>query len=119
VTTATVTWPTTLPVSPDTQYGESYKDNVIRSDMDTGLQKTRQRYTRQQRMLQLSYVLNDAQRLAFASFFASIKGGALPYNMADPVSGSSIVVRMTGAVSGPSYISKNIWRVQFEVEVLP
>lgn len=119
MTTATVTWPTTLPASPEIQYSESYKDNVIRSEMDAGIQKTRQRYTRQQRMLQLSYVLTNTQKTAFSSFFNSIKGGALPFNMIDPVAGTSIVVRLTGPVNGPAYVTKNLWRVQFEVEVLP
>lgn len=118
MTTASVNWPSTMPC-PERDYGESFKDNVIRSDMDTGEQKTRQRYTRIQRMLKLSYLMTDAQKTAFTTFYTAIKGGALPFNFAEPIGGSAIVVRMTGAVSGPTFVTNNLWRVQFEVEVMP
>jgi hypothetical protein len=118
--TASFTWPSTLPASPViNNYQESFKDNVIRSDIDAGPMKTRQRYTRAQRMLQVSFVLTDAQKITFTNFFNSIKGGALPFNWADPVTGTSIVVRMTGAVTGPNYVNINLWQVSFQVEVLP
>jgi len=118
--TATVTWPRTLPDSPSTTgYQESYKDNVIRSEIDAGPMKTRQRYTRAQRMIQSSFLFTNAQKTIFSSFFNSIQGGALPFNWTDPVSGTAIVVRMTGAVSGPEYVNFDLWQVSFQVEVLP
>jgi hypothetical protein len=120
MTTAAYTWPLTLPASPVVNsYQESFKDNVIRSQIDAGPMKTRQRYTRIQRLIQVTFMLTDSQKATFTTFFSTIKGGALPYNWADPVSGTSIVVRMTGAVNGPGYINKNLWQVSFEVEVLP
>lgn len=119
MTTASVNWPSELPTCPETQYSESYKDNVIRSDMDAGMQKMRQRYTRQQRLLSLSYLLTDSQLSTFSTFFNNIKGGSLPFNFTDPVGGGAIVVRLTKAVNGPTYVTKNLWRVQFEAEVLP
>ena len=119
MTTASVTWDASLPTCPETQYSESFKDNVIRSDMDAGMQKMRQRYTRQQRMLSVSFLLTDAQKATFYTFFSNIKGGAFPFNFPDPLTGTSIVVRMTKALNGPVFVTKNLWRVQFEVEVLP
>jgi hypothetical protein len=70
-------------------------------------------------MLQVSFKLTNAQEVTFTSFFYSVQGGALPFNWADPVSGSPIVVRMTGEVNGPNYIDANLWEVSFQVEVLP
>lgn len=119
MTTASVTWDASLPTCPEADYAESLKDNVIRSDMDAGMQKARQRYTRTQRMLKLSYLLTDAQKATFMTFFSNIKGGALPFNLPNPLGGTAIVARMTGAVTGPTYVTKNLWRVQFEVEVMP
>jgi hypothetical protein len=119
MTTASVTWNAGLPTCPETNYEESFKDNVIRSEMDAGMQKTRQRYTRQQKMLSLSYLLTDSQKATFYTFFDNIKGGALPFNLPNPLGGSSIVVRMTGGLTGPSFVTKNLWRIQFQVEVLP
>ena len=119
MTTASVTWPSSLPTCPETDYSESLKDNVIRSDMDAGMQKMRQRYTRTQRMLKVSYLLTDAQKATFYTFFSDIKGGALPFNLPDPLTQASIVVRTTGAITGPTFVTKNLWRVQFELEILP
>lgn len=119
MTTASVTWPSTLPNCPERDYSESLKDNVIRSDMDAGMQKQRQRYTRTQRMMSVSFLLTDAQKATFYTFFSNIKGGALPFNFPDPLTGTSIVVRTTGAINGPVFVSKNLWRVKFEVEILP
>ena len=119
MTTASVTWDASLPTCPETQYSESFKDNVIRSDMDAGMQKMRQRYTRQQRMLNVSYLLTDAQKATFYTFFDSIKGGALQFNLPNPLGGASIVVRLTKALTGPTYVTKNLWRIQMELEVLP
>ena len=119
MTTASVTWDASLPTCPETQYTETLKDNVIRSDMDAGIQKMRQRYTRTQRMLGLSYLLTDSQKATFYTFFSNIKGGALPFNLPNPLGGSSIVVRLTKALTGPTYVTKNLWRIQMELEVLP
>lgn len=119
MTTALVTWDASLPTCPETQYSESFKDNVIRSEMDAGMQKMRQRYTRQQRMLNVSFLLTDNQKATFYTFFGNIKGGALPFNFPDPLTGTSIVVRMTKALTGPTYVTKNLWRIQMELEVLP
>lgn len=119
MTIALVTWPSTLPNCPERDYSESLKDNVIRSDMDAGMQKQRQRYTRTQRMMSVSFLLTDAQKATFYTFFSNIKGGALPFNFPDPLTGTSIVVRTTGAINGPVFVSKNLWRVKFEVEILP
>lgn len=118
MTTASVDWPTTMPC-PERDYGESFKDNVIRSDMDAGMQKQRQRYTRIQRILSMSYLMTDDQKSTFMTFFNNIKGGALPFNFAEPIGGSAIVVRMKSAISGPVFVTNNLWRVKFELEVLP
>lgn len=113
-----ISWPPELPSCPGTDYGESFKDNVIRSSMETGIQKTRQRYTRKQRILDLVFLINDLQKVIFSEFFDNIKGGAIPFEMLDPVLQMPIVVRCTGQINGPVYVTKNLWRIQFQVEVL-
>lgn len=117
---ASITWPSTLPNLPLTNgYQESFKDNVIRSEIDSGPMKTRQRYTRAQRMIQMSFMLTNDQKTIFTTFFNLIRGGALPFNWKDPILGTDIVVRLTSAVTGPNYVRINAWQVSFEIEVLP
>ncbi len=117
---ASVNWPSTLPSLPLTNgYQESFKDNVIRSGVESGPMKTRQRYTRVQRMIQLSFLLTNTQKTTFATFFNSIQGGAIPFNWTDPIAGTAIVVRLTSAVTGPNYVRLNTWQVSFQLEVLP
>lgn len=114
-----INWPSTLPQSPDMTYGESIKDTVIRTEMDAGPAKTRQRYTRLQREMQVTYTLTADQRKTFYTFLGSIKGGALSYNMKDPLSGDIMVVRIKGGIKSMGYIAPDIWRVAFDLEVLP
>lgn len=120
MTTATITWPATLPQNPQHEgYSEGYEDNVIRSAPDKGPSKTRPRFTRLRKTKSLSFMLTDAQKATFDTFFESIKGGALPYNWADPISGAPIVVLVRDKLEGPSRIAKNAWKISFSVEVLP
>lgn len=120
MTTAANTWPASLPQIPHVSgYNETIKDSVIRSDMDAGPSKSRSRYTRSRRLLDMQFVLTDAQRTTFISFMTAIKGGALPFNFKDPATGVAAAMLMTKEVSGPSRIDVNAWRVGFQVEVLP
>lgn len=120
MTTAAYTWPTSLPQVPLVSgYGETLKDSVIRSDMDTGPSKTRSRYTRTRRLLDMSFVLTDAQKATFVAFMTTIRGGALPFNFKDPATGTATAMLMTKEVSGPVRADANAWRIAFQVEVLP
>lgn len=115
----TINWPSALPQSPDLNYGESIKDTVIRTDMDAGPAKTRQRFTRIQREMSVSFTLTSEQRRTFYTFLGTIKGGALSFNMKDPASNDILVVRIKGGIKSMAYVSPDIWRVAFDLEVLP
>lgn len=120
MTTALYTWPSTLPAKPLANgYNEGFQDTVIRSKVEAGASKARQRYTRLRRLIDVSFQLSTAQKSAFETFLGTIGGGALPYNWPHPLTGTAQVVQMTGPVTGPKYIAPNIWQVSFQLEVLP
>jgi hypothetical protein len=120
MTTALYTWPASLPPKPLANgYNEGFQDTVIRSKVESGASKARQRYTRLRRLIDVSFQLSTTQKTAFETFLGTIGGGALPYNWPHPLSGAAQVVQLTGAINGPKYIAPNIWRVSFQIEVLP
>lgn len=120
MTTATMTWPAALPQRPLADgYAEGFEDNVIRSGMDKGPSKTRPRFTRLRKTRSVAFLLTDAQKVAFDSFYEAIHGGTLKYNWVDPITNAAIVVLMKGNVTGPKRLTSNRWRVSFELEILP
>ncbi len=114
-----INWPSTLPAKPlaDT-YAEGFEDNVIRSQMDKGASKTRPRFTRLRRTRAVSFILNNAQKVAFDSFYTSILGGSKPFNWHDPVTGAPIVVQMKDSVTGPKRLANDVWQISFNLEIL-
>lgn len=121
MTTATISWPATLPQRPLAEgYTEGYEDNTIRSAPDKGASKTRPRFTRLRfTRTGVTYLLTNAQKVIFDSFYQSIKGGALTFNWPDPVSGATVVVLLKSNITGPRRVTNNQWRVGLELEILP
>lgn len=115
----TINWPTSLPQTPDIGYAETVKNSVIRTNMDAGPPKTRQRYTRMQREMSVSFTLTAKQRETFYQFLGSIKGGALSFTLNDPAGTANLVVRIKDGIKSMVYLAPDIWRVGFELEVLP
>lgn len=120
MTTTTYTWPDTLPLEPDADgYEEVYPDEVIRSPVDDGPAKQRPGSTRLTERMNVTFSLDDAQKIAFKNFLRTIGRGACPFHYVHPSEGTLIVVQIVSQVSGPKRISANNWQVSFSLEIVP
>ncbi len=77
----TITWPITLPAYPLLEkYAEAMPNTTIRTDMETGPAKVRQRTTAGVRRLSVGYLLSKAQVSTLEEFYLTIlKGGSLSF----------------------------------------
>lgn len=115
-----IVWPADLPQLPlGAGYEEGIVDNVIRSPVQAGADKTRPRWTRLRRTRAMSLLMTTAQKISFDTFMDTIGGGSLPFIFPDPVSGITVKVLMTANPTGPTWLAPNRWKVSFPVEVKP
>ncbi|WP_396189386.1 hypothetical protein [Flavobacterium sp.] len=120
MTTSIYTWPASLPQKPLANgYNEGFQDTVIRSKVESGASKARQRYTRLRKLVDVAFQMNTAQKATFETFLSTIGGGAHAYNWPHPLTGTAQVVQMTGPVTGPKYLAPNIWQISFQLEIMP
>lgn len=79
-------WPETLPQSPlNDGYSETMGNSVLRSDMDTGVAKTRRRTSASVRTMSARYILTADQAAALTVFFdVTVAGGSLPFTFPHP-----------------------------------
>jgi hypothetical protein len=114
------TWPNTLPVAPLLEdFHELPSETAIRTDMDTGPAKLRQRTTAAVSVLQVSYLLSKAQTATLDSFYtATLFGGTGAFTTTHPRTGATVSCRFA---SPPEYaaVNGNYFKVTFTLEVLP
>lgn len=122
-------WPAYLPApEKDSIELTGPRGAVIRTDFDAGPAATRPRFTAAPRGLSLSFAPVSATDIAaFEAFFvADLAMGALPVDMAHPVTGATASVRFEG---DPGYTIKEIgkmpdgvddsYRLSVTLELLP
>ncbi len=113
-------WPSTLPASPLAKnFQELRADTIIRTDMDVGPAKTRQRSTAGVGELQMTYLLSVAQAAAMDDFYATtLSGGSLSFDYTHPRTGALLSCRFT---SPPEYTAVNglYYEAAVALEVLP
>ena len=113
-------WPVTLPAGPLIEgYQETAPNNSIRTQMDVGPAKMRQRATAGVRVYNAVWLFTKAQVADFDTFYNdTLEGGTLAFELADPRTGSTLDFRFT---IQPVYqsLSDNLWRVTTVMEVLP
>ena len=114
------TWPDTLPVSPLLEgFQETVPDTVLRTNMEQGPAKIRQRTTAAVRGLRAGFLMSRAQVATLETFYlTTLQGGIGSFSFTHPRSGSAISCRFTkppeyGAGNG------NFFRVACELEILP
>jgi hypothetical protein len=114
------TWPVTLPAYPLLEgFQESVPDTTIRTDMEQGPAKVRQRTTAGVRKMSLSYLMSKTQVAALESFYlTTLQGGALAFDFTHPRSNVTVSCRFA---KPPEYGSGNgnYFRVSIEMEALP
>lgn len=113
-------WPDTLPASPRVEnFRETVPNTSIRTDMEQGPAKVRQRTTAGVRMLSLEYLMSKAQVTTLESFYlTTLQGGSFHFTFTHPRSGSSLICRF---VKPPEYtgVNGNYFKVAFDLEILP
>lgn len=114
------TWPDTLPAAPLLEnFQELLPQTAIRTDMDTGPAKVRQRTTAGIGALMVSYLLNIAETIALDSFYqTTLCGGVSAFDYTHPRTGAALSCRFT---SPPEYapVNGNYFKVTLTLEVLP
>lgn len=115
-------WPSALPRDMDTSsFNESPPSTTIRTEMDTGPAKVRQRFTAAPRPIKGDILMTDAQVEIFDQFYnQTIAGGSLPFEFTHPRTRQTVVVRF---VNRPTYKpnagSDTFYLVTLDLEVLP
>jgi len=115
------TWPGTLPTSPEGPgYSEVLPNTLIRTNMDAGPPKVRQKFTAGVRPFTMSWMLTKAQVATLDTFYVTtLKGGALSFDgLAQPRTQAAVTFRF---VEPPTYayLGPDTWRAQTKMEILP
>lgn len=113
-------WPETLPSAPLVEhYQENFPDTVIRSKMEQGPAKTRQRTTAGVAELTVNYLLSRTQVAALEGFFAeTTSGGSQSFIFRHPRREVDVVARFR---KPPTLTPRNAqyYLAKLELEVLP
>ena len=119
--TTSYTWPATLPASPLTDYQEERNLGVLVTPMDSGPPKMRRR-NQLPDTLKVSYVLTSAQMDDLDTFVFTTISGTFRFNYTHPRTGISKEVRIVpqgNAMYTASYVSKDLYKVNLTIQVLP
>lgn len=112
-------WPTTIPVC-QASYTEKRMDGSIRSDMETGPMKVRQRFTATPVFLSMNYLVNAAQVQDLDDFYrADLKHGSLEFDFTHPRTQAAVKARI---MEPPEFNAQDgglLYRAALQIEVLP
>lgn len=113
-------WPETLPQSPlNDSFRESLPQSVLRTEMDQGPAKTRQRTTAATGKISFSLLLTLAQAQALEGFFQeTLAGGSLSFIFTHPRTGAAVSCRF---LRPPEFTAQGgvHFRSAIELETLP
>lgn len=114
-------WPSSLPDRPLVS-GSSIEDeaNVVGAPADIGIGQARRRYTAEGKYCTFSWRMNDSQVDDFEDWFhdasSGIAGGALAFDMDDPVSGDSASFQMMpGSRPRKSPVRGGRWTISMQL----
>lgn len=113
-------WPVTLPQRPLTDsFVREYGDGLLRTEMETGIAKTRTRFTAVADKLTCVFRMSSAQVAVFRAWYVNEVGsGASRFTWTAPDTLSLADFRITKpprvVLHAPGY-----WRVDLEMEQLP
>ena len=101
-----------------TGYQETVPDTILRTAMDQGPAKVRQRTTTGVRPMVVTYLLTTAQVTTLESFFLSdAAAGALAFSFTHPRTNASVNARFT---KPPSYVPNGmLYTVTVALEIVP
>lgn len=115
------TWPGTLPTAPEgTGYQEQPPNTSIRSTVDAGPPKVRQRFTAGVRPFTMTWLLSKAQVDQLDVFYVTtLGGGSLSFDgLLHPRKQTAAIFRF---VEPPAYayLGPDVWRASTKLEILP
>ncbi len=113
------TWPGSLPALPLLRgWQETAPDTIIRSTVDNGPAKLRQRFTAGVRPFQFGLLLTAAQVATLDTFYVTtLAGGSLPFDWTNARTGGAVSYRF---VSPPAYTSHDqFYHAALSLEVMP
>lgn len=114
------TWPTALPQYLDVQgFSTELADNLIRSSMDVGRDKTRQRDVSATEPVIGTLLLTLDQRADLKTFYNVVLGsGSLEFDWIDPITGDPAIMKFTAppkfTAVGPVHL-----RASLALEIIP
>lgn len=115
-----ITWPEGLPSAPLLEpYREKPPETALRTQMEQGPAKLRQRTTAGVGEMEVAYLLTVAQTAMLEDFYRdTLMGGSLAFAYAHPRKGVDVAVRFK---KPPQIASGNgrYFELRFELEVLP
>jgi hypothetical protein len=117
-------WPTTnkFPQAPQKGFKESVGQNIIRSPMDAGPAKMRNRGKRPNTM-DLSFFLTTAQATTLENFIKTDREGVKRFSFPHPrtavIVEARIVPQGEGEFYGLEYLAPGYWRASLKFEILP
>lgn len=119
---ASNTWPSDLPDKPLREgYQETPPQTQIRTEMDTGPDKVRQRFTANVREYNVQIIIDNSQLDSFDTFYTdTTSGGAEKFDYDNPRSGTTEEFRFV-VPPDPQYeaLGGDLYRVSFKLEQLP
>lgn len=115
-------WPSALPQSPQKGFKESVGQNIIRSPMDAGPAKMRNRGKRPNTM-DLSFILTTAQTTTLENFIKTDLAGVKRFSFTHPRTSNTVEARIVpqseGEFYGLEYLAPGYWKTSLKFEILP
>lgn len=111
-------YPATLPTAPLIGFTEEPYSTAIKSEMDAGPAKQRQRYSTSWSRYKMNMILTAAQRATFKTFWQSTcKSGGQAFDWKDPATGDTATFVFV-ADRPPKFrsIGTDVFEVEFELE---
>jgi len=119
---AVLSWPSTLPQSPQKGFTESIGINVIRSQTDAGPAKQRRRASRPTE-LNLSFIMTTAQTQTLETFVKTTTAGVRRFTFTHPRLYTPVEVRIIPGSGGEyfnlQYLAPGFWNTSLKFEVMP
>ena len=114
-----IVWDPDLPQCLERGWSETLPQTTLRTEMDAGPAKTRQRFTTGVGRLTGSILLTKEQVPVLRTFYAvDIEGGALPFEWVHPLDHTARLFRITEPPT-ISYVSTRYSRASIALEMLP
>lgn len=117
---AAASWPASLPGFNQDGYGEQLGSGTIRTQMDSGPDNTRRRYTAVPDQVTTNLVLTGTEYETLKAFYrTTLAEGSLPFDYEQPRTESAVEMRFIAPPNIASAAGGDKWNISVSVEVLP